>query len=143
MNTPEQKIVRLTETLNQHNIRYYVDDAPSIPDAEYDRLINELKDLEASHPELVKPDSPTQRIGGFPLDKFEQITHLKPMLSLDNAFDEKDVDAFDKRNSDKVGQIEYCCEPKLDGLAVSILYRNGLHWQKIINSGALWQALLI
>ena len=126
MNTPEQQIAELTETLNQHNIRYYVDDAPSIPDAEYDRLINQLKALEQTHPEFIKPDSPTQRVGGFPLDKFEQVTHLKPMLSLDNAFDQADMEAFDKRNSDKVGNIEYCCEPKLDGLAVSILYRNGL-----------------
>ncbi|RYV02793.1 DNA ligase [Shewanella sp. OPT22] len=126
MNTPEQQIAELTETLNQHNINYYVDDAPTIPDAEYDRLINTLKELEKDHPELIKPDSPTQRVGGFPLDKFEQVTHLKPMLSLDNAFGQQDMEAFNKRNSDKVGKIEYCCEPKLDGLAVSILYRNGL-----------------
>ncbi|MBM7072388.1 NAD-dependent DNA ligase LigA [Shewanella sp. 202IG2-18] len=126
MNTPEQQIAELTETLNQHNINYYVDDAPTIPDAEYDRLINKLKELEKGHPELIKPDSPTQRVGGFPLDKFEQVTHLKPMLSLDNAFDQQDMEAFNKRNSDKVGKIDYCCEPKLDGLAVSILYRNGL-----------------
>ncbi|WP_133406393.1 NAD-dependent DNA ligase LigA [Parashewanella tropica] len=122
----KQQIEALSASLHQHNINYYVDDAPTIPDAEYDRLLHELKALEQQHPEFILPDSPTQRVGGRPLDKFEQVTHLKPMLSLDNAFNGEDMQSFDKRNSDKVGQIEYCCEPKLDGLAVSILYRNGI-----------------
>ncbi|WP_372870445.1 NAD-dependent DNA ligase LigA [Shewanella sp.] len=120
------EIQRLTAEINRHNIAYYVQDAPSIPDAEYDRLMNQLKALEAEHPELAEPDSPTQRVGGAALDKFEQVSHLKPMLSLDNAFDEADFIAFDKRLSDKVGPQVYCAEPKLDGLAVSLIYRNGL-----------------
>lgn len=116
----------LCQSLNEHNIRYYVDDAPSITDSEYDRLMQRLKQLEAEYPQFVAADSPTQRVGGMALAKFEQITHLKPMLSLDNAFDEADFSAFHKRVSDRVGQVSFCCEPKLDGLAVSILYRNGV-----------------
>lgn len=116
----------LCQSLNEHNIRYYVDDAPSITDSEYDRLMQQLKQLEAEYPQFVAADSPTQRVGGMALAKFEQITHLKPMLSLDNAFDEADFSAFHKRVSDRVGQVSFCCEPKLDGLAVSILYRNGV-----------------
>ncbi|NKF50374.1 NAD-dependent DNA ligase LigA [Shewanella sp. WXL01] len=122
----QSQMAQLTETINQHNIRYYVDDAPSIPDAEYDRLMQQLIGLEAEHPELKLADSPTQRVGGAPLDKFEQITHLKPMLSLDNAFDQDDFEAFNKRITDKVSDVHYVCEPKLDGLAVSITYRNGV-----------------
>ncbi|MFV0597172.1 NAD-dependent DNA ligase LigA [Shewanella sp.] len=116
----------LCQSLNEHNIRYYVDDAPSITDSEYDRLMQQLKQLEAEYPQFVAADSPTQRVGGMALAKFEQITHLKPMLSLDNAFDEADFSAFHKRVNDRVGQVSFCCEPKLDGLAVSILYRNGV-----------------
>ncbi|MBT1445759.1 NAD-dependent DNA ligase LigA [Shewanella sp. JM162201] len=122
----QQEIQALVAEINRHNIAYYVEDAPSVPDAEYDRLMNRLKALEAAHPELATPDSPTQRVGGAPLDKFEQVTHLKPMLSLDNAFNEEDFIAFDKRLADKVGEQVYCAEPKLDGLAVSLIYRNGL-----------------
>ncbi len=119
-------IETLCQSLNEHNIRYYVDDAPSIPDAEYDRLMQKLKQLEAEYPQFVLADSPSQRVGGMALAKFEQITHLKPMLSLDNAFDEADFTAFHKRVSDRAGEVSFCCEPKLDGLAVSILYRNGV-----------------
>ncbi|NMH66122.1 NAD-dependent DNA ligase LigA [Shewanella salipaludis] len=126
MHAIQTEIAQLTQTLNEHNIRYYVDDAPSIPDAEYDRLMQRLKQLESAHPEFVRVDSPTQRVGGAPLAKFEQIAHLKPMLSLDNAFDEDEFNGFHKRVSDRVGEVEYCCEPKLDGLAVSIVYRDGL-----------------
>lgn len=124
--TAQSLMQALTQSLNEHNIRYYVDDAPSITDSEYDRLMQQLKKLEAEYPQFVLADSPTQRVGGLALAKFEQITHLKPMLSLDNAFDEADFTAFHKRVSDKVGQVSFCCEPKLDGLAVSILYRNGV-----------------
>lgn len=124
--TAQPLMQALSQSLNEHNIRYYVDDAPSITDSEYDRLMQQLKKLEAEYPQFVLADSPTQRVGGLALAKFEQITHLKPMLSLDNAFDEADFTAFHKRVSDKVGQVSFCCEPKLDGLAVSILYRNGV-----------------
>ncbi|WP_394204123.1 NAD-dependent DNA ligase LigA [Shewanella waksmanii] len=122
-----QRISELTDEINIHNYRYYVDDAPSIPDAEYDRLLRELQALEQQHPQYVQPSSPTQRVGGVALEKFDQITHLKPMLSLDNVFDEQEFSAFHKRIEDRVGSnIRFCCEPKLDGLAVSLLYRNGV-----------------
>ncbi len=126
MHDIKAEMAQLTETINQHNIRYYVDDAPSIPDAEYDRLMQQLQQLEQAHPELSMPDSPSQRVGGAALAKFDQITHLKPMLSLDNAFEQADFEAFNKRITDKVDSVAYVCEPKLDGLAVSITYRNGI-----------------
>ncbi|GGZ04520.1 NAD-dependent DNA ligase LigA [Shewanella fodinae] len=124
--TTEQEIDQLIREINEHNIRYYVDDNPSIPDAEYDRLMRRLQSLEAENPHLLRPDSPSRRVGGTALAKFEQVTHLKPMLSLDNVFDDAEFSAFHKRVSDRIGNVQYCCEPKLDGLAVSILYRNGL-----------------
>jgi len=128
MHAIQEEINQLTSVLNEHNYRYYVDDAPSVPDAEYDRLINRLKQLEAENPELCLPDSPTQRVGGVALAKFDQITHLKPMLSLDNVFSEDEFNAFYKRISDKTSEPPtFCCEPKLDGLAVSILYRDGVY----------------
>lgn len=122
----QQTMQQLSQTLNEHNSRYYVDDAPTITDSEYDRLMQRLIALEAQYPQFIIADSPTQRVGGIALAKFDQVTHLKPMLSLDNAFDEADFTAFHKRVSDKVGDVSFCCEPKLDGLAVSILYRNGV-----------------
>ncbi|MBV7315540.1 NAD-dependent DNA ligase LigA [Shewanella sp. NIFS-20-20] len=126
MQAIKQQIAELTTELNQHNIRYYVDDAPSIPDAEYDRLMQQLKALEQAHPDYILPDSPSQRVGGMALTKFSQVTHLKPMLSLDNAFDEADFNGFYKRITERVGHVSFCCEPKLDGLAVSLLYRDGV-----------------
>lgn len=126
MHELQTEIDQLTQAINQHNIRYYVDDAPSIPDAEYDRLMKRLIELEQAHPHLALPDSPSKRVGGIALQKFDQITHLKPMLSLDNAFETDDFVAFNKRIADKVGAVDYVCEPKLDGLAVSITYRNGV-----------------
>ncbi|WP_424531092.1 NAD-dependent DNA ligase LigA, partial [Shewanella sp.] len=126
MHPIQTEMDQLTQAINQHNIRYYVDDAPSIPDAEYDRLMQRLIQLEREYPQLTLPDSPSKRVGGMALQKFDQITHLKPMLSLDNAFEQSDFDAFNKRITDKVDQVDYVCEPKLDGLAVSITYRNGV-----------------
>lgn len=127
MHAIELEITALTRQLNQHNYHYYVDDNPTIPDAEYDRLLRRLNELEIQHPELASAASPTQRVGGEALAKFEQITHLKPMLSLDNVFDEAEFSAFHSRIVDKVGTgLSYCCEPKLDGLAVSIVYRDGI-----------------
>lgn len=127
MHANELEILELTQQLNQHNYHYYVDDNPTIPDAEYDRLLKRLKELETQSPEFAKADSPTQRVGGEALAKFEQITHLKPMLSLDNVFDEAEFNGFHSRITDKVGTaLSYCCEPKLDGLAVSIVYRDGV-----------------
>lgn len=126
--TAETRIHQLRAELDQHNYRYYVLDEPSIPDAEYDRLFNELKALEAEHLHLVTPDSPTQRVGGSALAAFSQIRHEVPMLSLGNAFEEADLREFDRRvvdGLDQPGAVDYSCEPKLDGLAVSLLYRDG------------------
>ncbi|WP_136477441.1 NAD-dependent DNA ligase LigA [Pseudomonas sp. DG56-2] len=134
--TAESRILELRAELDQHNHRYYVLDEPSVPDAEYDRLFNELKALEAEHPELVTPDSPTQRVGGAALSAFSQVRHEVPMLSLGNAFEENDLREFDRRvvegldlpAGDLFGDaaaVDYSCEPKLDGLAVSLLYRDG------------------
>ena len=124
-----QRLEELKESLHYHAVRYYVEDNPEIPDAEYDRLMRELLDIEAEHPDLVTVDSPSQRVGGAPLSEFSQVTHEVPMLSLDNAFDDSEIDSFHKRAQDRVGNQsvkQYCCEPKLDGLAVSLLYENGV-----------------
>lgn len=132
-----QRILALRAELDEHNYRYYVLDEPSVPDAEYDRLFRELQALEAEHPELVTPDSPTQRVGGEALSAFGEVRHEVPMLSLGNAFEEEDLLAFDRSVQSGLGlsggdlfgggaAVEYSCEPKLDGLAVSLLYRNGV-----------------
>ncbi|WPC73311.1 NAD-dependent DNA ligase LigA [Vibrio porteresiae] len=129
MQNVEQRLKELRETLNYHAVRYYVEDDPTIPDAEYDRLMRELLTLEEQHPELVTSDSPSQRVGGAPLDGFESVAHEIPMLSLDNVFDDEELDAFFRRMSDRVPAAKaahICCEPKLDGLAVSLLYENGV-----------------
>ncbi|OFN66714.1 DNA ligase (NAD(+)) LigA [Enterobacter sp. HMSC055A11] len=129
MESNEQKLTELRTTLRHHEYLYHVMDTPEIPDAEYDRLMRELCELEAQHPELITPDSPTQRVGAAPLASFSQIRHEVPMLSLDNVFDEESFLAFNKRVQDRLknsDDLTYCCELKLDGLAVSILYENGL-----------------
>ncbi|WP_288501215.1 NAD-dependent DNA ligase LigA [uncultured Pseudomonas sp.] len=126
--TAETRIHELRAELDQHNYRYYVLDEPSVPDAEYDRLFNELKALEAEHPHLVTPDSPTQRVGGAALAAFSQVRHEVPMLSLGNAFEEADLREFGRRVTEGLDQpdaVDFSCEPKLDGLAVSLLYRDG------------------
>lgn len=130
-NVPEEiknEIKRLTDEINYHNYRYYVLDSPVISDEEYDRLLRRLKELEEKY-NYILPDSPTQRIGAPPLEKFEKVKHKEPMLSLDNAFSHDEVREFDKRikrilNTDK--DIEYTVEPKYDGLAIELSYRNGL-----------------
>lgn len=122
-------VKQLQKTLNEHSYRYYVLDQPSIPDADYDQQYQQLKQLEQQYPELITPDSPTQRVGDKPLDHFNQITHKIAMLSLDNVFDEVALDAFDARVRQRLGtsrEIVYVCEPKLDGVAISLLYQNGL-----------------
>ncbi|MGR5119974.1 NAD-dependent DNA ligase LigA [Vibrio astriarenae] len=127
--TPSLRLQELRETLHYHAVKYYVEDSPELPDAEYDRLMRELLDLEAAHPELVTIDSPSQRVGGAPLAGFESVTHELPMLSLDNAFDDDELDGFAKRANERLiaEKVEqFCCEPKLDGLAVSLLYENGV-----------------
>lgn len=129
---PTDPIHREIETLRQqlrdHNYRYYVLDDPSVPDAEYDRLFKRLQALEAEHPQWITADSPTQRVGAAPLDAFSEVKHRVPMLSLDNVFSEEELLAFEKRIKDRLNSesaVEYVCEPKLDGLAVSVLYRHG------------------
>ena len=136
MTDAAQRIAALRAELDEHNYRYYVLDEPSVPDAEYDRLFRELQTLEAEHPELVTPESPTQRVGGEALSAFGEVRHEVPMLSLGNGFDEEDLRAFDRSVQGGLGlsggdlfgggaEVEYSCEPKLDGLAVSLLYRDG------------------
>jgi len=127
--TIKQQIDQLREQLREHNYLYYVLDEPSIPDVEYDRLFQQLKQLETAHPELISSDSPTQRVGAQPLAAFQQVQHRIPMLSLDNVFNEEELIAFDRRIRERLnveGEIQYVCEPKLDGLAVSLLYENGV-----------------
>ncbi|HFA8470550.1 TPA: NAD-dependent DNA ligase LigA [Neisseria gonorrhoeae] len=137
MNPTAQRIHELTDLLNRYAYEYYTLDAPSIPDAEYDRLFRELEALERNHPELKLPDSPTQRVGGEPLAGFAEVRHEVPMLSLTNAFSPQDENgvfdhaemyAFDQRVRDGLdgGNPEYVIEPKFDGLAISLLYRDGV-----------------
>ncbi|QCR35399.1 NAD-dependent DNA ligase LigA [Nissabacter sp. SGAir0207] len=123
-----QQINQLRASLRHHEYQYHVLDAPEIPDAEYDRLMRELRELETAHPELITADSPTQRVGAAPLTAFEQVRHEVPMLSLDNVFDEESYLAFNKRVQDRLKSADtltFCCELKLDGLAVSLLYEDG------------------
>ena len=137
MTAAQTRILELRAELDEHNYRYHVLDKPSIPDAEYDRLFHELKALEAAHPDLVTSDSPTQRVGSTALSAFTQVRHEMPMLSLGNAFEEADMREFDRRvvegldlpAGDLFGagaEVQYSCEPKLDGLAVSLLYQDGV-----------------
>lgn len=128
MATIEEQINHLRAQLRHHEYQYHVLDAPEVPDAEYDRLMRELRELETAHPTLITADSPTQRVGAAPLSAFEQVKHQVPMLSLDNVFDEESYLAFYKRVQDRLKTTEpltFCCELKLDGLAVSLLYENG------------------
>ena len=124
----KQRLASLREEINTHNYSYYVLDNPDIPDSEYDRLLRELGDIEEQNPNLITSDSPTQRVGATPLDFFSEVKHEVPMLSLGNAFSDQDMTDFDKRIREGVEQenIEYAAEPKLDGLAISLLYKNGL-----------------
>jgi DNA ligase (NAD+) len=128
-----QRADELRKQLAYHNHRYYVLDDPEISDADYDLLLNELRDLEAAHPELRTPDSPTQRVGAEPLDKFEQVRHLQPMLSLANARNEEELAAWVLRSERylarqgvEMGDVHFVTEPKIDGLAISLVYENGV-----------------
>lgn len=134
LNIPEevhQRYLRLKRELNQHNHAYYVLDDPSIPDSHYDRLMGELQAIEQQYTQLRTSDSPSQRVGGMALDSFTQVKHDVPMLSLDNAFSDIEMIDFDRRIKDRInldsGQnLTYACEPKLDGVAVSLIYQKGL-----------------
>ena len=125
--------------MRQYEYEYHVLDNPTVPDSEYDRLFHQLKALELEHPEFLTSDSPTQRVGAKPLSGFSQIRHEIPMLSLDNAFSDEEFNAFVKRIEDRLivlpKPLTFCCEPKLDGLAVSILYVNGILTQAATRGG--------
>ncbi|OQS40153.1 NAD-dependent DNA ligase LigA [Chromobacterium haemolyticum] len=136
--TPQQRVAELHQLLNRYGHEYYVLDAPTVPDAEYDRLFRELQQLEQEHPELASADSPTRRVGGAPLDEFQQVTHSVPMLSLSNAFSDMQLSEREQRHEELLqfdervrkgldaAEVEYATEPKFDGLAISLLYRDGV-----------------
>ncbi len=128
----QQRVNELHQEINLYNHQYYVLDTPTVPDAEYDRLMRELQALESQFPSLKTIDSPSQRVGGAPLKSFTQVTHQMPMLSLDNVFSAQEWQAFAKRIQDRLKSretVKYCAEPKLDGLAVSIRYEKGVFVQ--------------
>lgn len=134
MTVPQDVIERmawLVRELNHHIYNYHVLDAPTIPDAEYDRLFKELQDLESAHPQAVSQDSPTSRVGAAPIPEFSQVTHSVPMLSLNNGFSDEDVENFDRRVREGLDarQVEYSAELKFDGLAISLRYENGVFVQ--------------
>lgn len=128
LNTLHEKIQQLRQSIRRHDELYYVHSRPEISDAEYDKLFRELQDLEKQHPDLVTPDSPTQRVGGAPLAQFTKVMHEFPLLSLDSEMDEESVEAFDQRVRREldVEQVSYTAEPKYDGLSVELTYDNGV-----------------
>ncbi|MEE3111503.1 MAG: NAD-dependent DNA ligase LigA, partial [Pseudomonadota bacterium] len=125
-----EEISQLRADLDDANYRYYVLDEPTLTDADYDRKLQRLKQLEGEHPELISPDSPTQRVGAAPAEGFPEVAHAIPMLSLDNAFSRDDIVAFAERVAERLEcqaeEIEFSCEPKLDGAAVSLVYEQGV-----------------
>ncbi|MCJ1656005.1 NAD-dependent DNA ligase LigA [Staphylococcus sp. NRL 16/872] len=125
MENTQQRVNELHDLLNQYSYEYYVQDNPSVPDSEYDKLLRELIDIEETHPEYKTPDSPTVRVGGEAQSSFEKVDHDTPMLSLGNAFNEEELRRFDARIREQIGQVEYMCELKIDGLAVSLKYVDG------------------
>lgn len=125
MQDVKKRVEKLHDLLNQYSYEYYVQDNPSVPDSEYDKLLYELIEIEEKYPEFKSTDSPTVRVGGEAQSSFEKVNHDTPMLSLGNAFNEEDLRKFDQRIRDSIGQVEYMCELKIDGLAVSLKYENG------------------
>ncbi|MCG1170980.1 NAD-dependent DNA ligase LigA [Staphylococcus epidermidis] len=121
----KKRVEKLHDLLNQYSYEYYVQDNPSVPDSEYDKLLHELIEIEEKYPEFKSTDSPTVRVGGEAQSSFEKVNHDTPMLSLGNAFNEEDLRKFDQRIRDSIGKVEYMCELKIDGLAVSLKYENG------------------
>jgi DNA ligase (NAD+) len=133
VSAPAERAAELRREIEHHNYRYYVLDDPELGDDAYDALLNELRDIEAAHPDLLTPDSPTQRVGATPLDKFEQVRHLQPMYSLANARNEDELRAWEKRTRNLLAKqgledatLEWVTEPKIDGLAISLLYEDGV-----------------
>ena len=125
MDNIQNRVNELHDLLNQYSYEYYVKDNPSVPDSEYDKLLRELIDIENAHPELKTDDSPTVRVGGEAQSSFEKVNHETPMLSLGNAFNEEELRRFDARIREHIGNVEYMCELKIDGLAVSLKYEDG------------------
>src|ERR1700692_3641319 len=123
----ERKIEALRKKIRHHEYLYYVLDNPEIRDAEFDKLMQQLKDLEAAHPELVTPDSPTQRVGGKPREGFVKVPHSSPMLSLDNTYNEEELRAWERRVHELSGRtdVDYICELKLDGMSLALIYEDG------------------
>src|SRR5277367_4674441 len=123
----EKEVEKLRAELRRHEHLYYVLDDPEITDAAFDRLMNKLKTLEAEHPEMVTPDSPSQRVGGAPREGFETVTHRRPMISLDNAYSFDELREFDRRVRELAGRepIEYVTEHKFDGLSLALIYEGG------------------
>src|ERR1044071_2274498 len=123
----EKKIESLREQIRHHEHRYYVLDDPELSDADFDRLMQELKKLEAEHPELITPDSPTQRVGGKPREGFVKVPHSTPMLSLDNAYNEQELRDWERRVHELSGRktVDYVCELKLDGMSLALTYKAG------------------
>src|SRR5579871_551723 len=123
-----QRAAELRRQIDHHNYKYYVEDKPDISDKEFDRLLKELEDLEAAHPELITPDSPTRRVGGQPLEGFQTVIHQIPMLSIGKAFSADELRAFDVRVRKALGKepVKYVVELKIDGVAVSLTYTDGL-----------------
>src|SRR5207302_10520707 len=121
------RIGALKEKVRHHEHRYYVLDDPEISDAEFDLLMQDLKQLEVEHPELITPDSPTQRVGGKPREGFAKVRHSRPMLSLDNTFSQEELRAWDRRVHELSGeeQVDYVCELKLDGMSLALWYGDG------------------
>jgi len=125
-NKAKKEIKRLCDEINDHNYKYYVENSPVISDNEFDQLLKKLEQLESKFPDLVSPDSPTQRVGGEPLDSFTSVEHKVPMLSLGNTYNYDELRDFDERVKKNVGDVEYVVEPKIDGAGVALLYENGI-----------------
>jgi DNA ligase (NAD+) len=125
--SPAQRAAELRQVIDHHNRKYYVDAAPEISDREFDRLLHELIDLEKKHPELATPDSPTQRVGGEPIEGFEKVAHRVPMMSIDNSYSADDLKKFDADVRKAAGkEVEYTVELKIDGVSMSLSYEDGL-----------------
>ena len=131
--TAAEKIDRLRREINQHNRLYYVENRPEISDNEFDRLLKQLEELEREHPDLDIPESPTHKVGGEPIEGFRTVEHLVPMLSIDNVYSEEELKEFDQRLRKLSGldEIEYLIEYKIDGVAMSLTYRDGLFTQAV------------
>ncbi|HEC72194.1 MAG TPA: NAD-dependent DNA ligase LigA, partial [Thermoplasmatales archaeon] len=122
----EEKIKKLREEINYHNYKYYIENNPVISDYEYDQLLKQLEKLESEYPDLITPDSPTQRVGEQPVEGFKTVKHKVPMLSLANTYSYDEIREFDERVRKNVGDVEYIVDPKIDGVGVALLYENGV-----------------